>query len=103
MAPKSFTFARWQSNRKRLGRTRPEPAKPWGILGVFYERIDKPAKAAESFKRSLAIKERELGANNPDLLEPLYNCACALAAANKPSEAKAYKERASNLIAAPSR
>jgi TonB family protein len=87
---------------KTLGPDAPGTGQTLGRLGVFYERIEKPAKAAESLKRSLAIKEKEVGANDPSLIEPLYNCACALIAANKASEAKAFQQRANNLIPAAS-
>ena len=85
---------------KALGPGDPNTGKTLGTLGVFYERIEKPAKAAEFFKRSLAVKEKELGPSNPNLLESLYSCACALIAANKPSEAKGYQLRADSIVAA---
>ncbi|MFY9569789.1 MAG: TonB family protein [Blastocatellia bacterium] len=86
--------------QKVLGPDAAGTASTLGELGVFYQRIDKHAKAAEFFSRSLTVEERELGPNNPGLLEPLYNCACALFAANKASEAKAYQLRAESIAAA---
>lgn len=83
---------------KVLGPDDPGTGTTLGKLGVFYERIDKQAKAADFFKRGLAVKEKELGPNNPRLADQLYNCACALIASNKPSEAKEYQLRAERLV-----
>lgn len=83
---------------KALGPNDPGLEKTIKTIGVFYERIDKPGKALEYFKRSLAVKEKQFGSNSPNLIEPLYNCACALIAANKSSDAQAYKSRAASIV-----
>jgi TonB family protein len=86
---------------KVLGANDPGTGQTQGTIGAFYERNEKYTKAADFLKRSLAVKEKELGPNHPSLAEPLYNCACALFAGNKPSEAKEYQLRADRITGAP--
>jgi len=82
---------------KALGLDDPGTRGTLELIGVFYERIEKPTKAVGFFERSLAVKERELGPNHLGLIEPLFNCACALIAAKRASDAKPYQLRAASI------
>jgi len=51
------------------------------------------------YKRSLAIREKALGPNHPDVAQSLENLAELYKATNRPTEAEALKKRAEAIRA----
>ena len=69
------TSARWRSAKKRSVRTTPTWARPSTTWPSCIEPRASTAEAEGLYKRALAIREKALGANHPDVGQTLNNLA----------------------------
>ena len=70
--------------------TWPDPQRP----GHVYKEQGKYAEAEALYKRALAIREKALGADHPDVAETLYNLAVVYRPQGKYADAEALYKRA---------
>jgi TonB family protein len=82
---------------KAFGADSIETGRALGRVGYFYNQIEKYSKAADYFKRGVAIVEKTSDTSPSYLADLLRECACALLASNKTAEAKPYQEKADKI------
>ncbi len=65
--PSRSTSARWPSARRRWAPTTPMSAQSLNNLAVLYQAQGRYAEAEPLYKRALAIREKALGPDHPDV------------------------------------
>jgi tetratricopeptide (TPR) repeat protein len=74
-------------------------ARSLNNLAALYQAQGQYAEAEALYKRSLAIKEKALGPDHPDVATSLENLAVLCRATNRAKEADALGQRAARIRA----
>ncbi|MGH9656927.1 MAG: tetratricopeptide repeat protein, partial [Bryobacteraceae bacterium] len=82
--------------REKLAASAMDPAlaEPVEQLGLFYQMTARYTQAQDALLRSLAIRERALGAEHGDLAAHYHRLAAVFASQKKDSEAEFFHQRA---------
>ena len=67
-------------------------------VGIFFQRTNRLERAADYFKRGIAAIDKAPGADDQEVVDLLYRCACALSESNQSAEAQKYLERAEKRL-----
>ena len=90
---------RWRSEKRPLGRSTPTWPENLNKLAGLYNNQGQYAKAEPFYKRALAIWEKALGPEHPDVATTLENYALLLRNTGRPEEAEPLESRAESIRA----
>ena len=96
--PSRSTSAPSRSARRRSGRTTPTPPPQLNNLAGLYQDTGRLAEAEPLYERALAITEKALGPDHPDLAIRLNNLAELYRATGRLAEAEPLLERAVAIL-----
>ena len=92
--PSRSSSARSRSARRRSGRTTPTSPSALNNLAVLYQGTGRYAEAEPLFERALAIREKALGPDHPDVATRLNNLAVLYRDTGRHAEAEPLYQRA---------